>query len=182
MRLIDADALDAEMYHKSFEVDDGRNVWNSGLWIRYKIFEEALRDAPTVDAVPVVHGRWIKDRLVSTNGGTYGVRRCSVCEWCFEDLPYEFKYCPRCGARMDEVKEKMKSWYRKSNDIKTKDGTVVRIWTTVFATDDYSLSEESVEWCREQMTERREDDQSGDNGADSAVLQYLNRHNQICDQ
>lgn len=54
MRLIDADALDQEMYRKSFEVDDGRNVWNSGLWIRYKIFEEAIRDAPTVDAVPVI--------------------------------------------------------------------------------------------------------------------------------
>lgn len=54
MRLIDVDALDAEMYHKSFEVDDGRNVWNSGLWIRYKIFEEAIRDAPTVEAVPVI--------------------------------------------------------------------------------------------------------------------------------
>lgn len=54
MRLIDADALKAEMYHKSFEVDDGRNVWNSGLWIRYKIFEEAIRDAQTVDAVPVI--------------------------------------------------------------------------------------------------------------------------------
>ena len=54
MRLIDADALDREMYRKSFEVDDGRNVWNSGLWIRYKIFEEAIRDAPTVDAVPVI--------------------------------------------------------------------------------------------------------------------------------
>ena len=57
MRLIDADALDAEMYHKSFEVDDGRNVWNSGLWIRYKIFEEAIRDAPTIDAVPVIRCR-----------------------------------------------------------------------------------------------------------------------------
>ena len=54
MKLIDADALDADMYHKSFEVDDGRNVWNSGLWIRYKIFEEAIRDAPTVDAEPVI--------------------------------------------------------------------------------------------------------------------------------
>lgn len=61
MRLIDADGLDAEMYHKSFEVDDGRNVWNSGLWIRYKIFEEAIRDAPTIDAVPVV--------------------RCKDCKW-----------------------------------------------------------------------------------------------------
>ena len=57
MRLIEADALDAEMYRKSFEVADGRNVWNSGLWIRYKIFEEAIRDAPTVDAVPVIRCR-----------------------------------------------------------------------------------------------------------------------------
>ena len=54
MRLIDADALEEEMFRKSFLVDDGRNVWNSGLWIRYKIFEEAIRDAKTVDAVPVI--------------------------------------------------------------------------------------------------------------------------------
>lgn len=63
-RLIDADALDAEMYRKSFEVDDGRNVWNSGLWIRYKIFEEAIRDAPTVDAVTVVRCKDCKHRPV----------------------------------------------------------------------------------------------------------------------
>lgn len=50
MRLIDADALAKEMYRKSYEVDDGRNRWDSGLWIRYKIFEEAIRDAPTVIA------------------------------------------------------------------------------------------------------------------------------------
>lgn len=65
MRLIDADALDAEMYHKSFEVDDGRNVWNSGLWIRYKIFEEAIIDTPTVDAVPVIR---CKDCKFSMSG------------------------------------------------------------------------------------------------------------------
>lgn len=55
MRLIDADALKKEMYRKSFEVDDGRNVWNSGLWIRYKIFEEAIKDAPTIEAIPIHH-------------------------------------------------------------------------------------------------------------------------------
>ena len=54
MRLIDADTLRKEMYRKSFEVDDGRQRWDSGLWIRYKIFEEAEEDAPTVDAVPVI--------------------------------------------------------------------------------------------------------------------------------
>lgn len=45
----------------------------------------------------------------------------------------------------------MKSWYRRSKDIETKDGTMVRVWITVFETDDYSLSEESVEWCREKL-------------------------------
>ena len=57
MRLIDAKALDDEMYRKSFETDDGRQRWDSGLWIRYKIYEEASKDAPTVDAVPVVRCR-----------------------------------------------------------------------------------------------------------------------------
>ncbi len=75
MRLIDADALDAEMYHKSFEVDDGRNVWNSGLWIRYKIFEEAIRDTPTIDAVPVIRCKDCKHW--NANNDTH---RCFV--WC----------------------------------------------------------------------------------------------------
>lgn len=90
-RYIDADALNDEMYHKSFEVDDGRNVWNSGLWIRYKIFEEAIRDAPTVDAIPVRHGHWTHDK--------FGFSYCSECG---ERHVYDFDYCPDCGARMDE--------------------------------------------------------------------------------
>ena len=47
----------------------------------------------------------------------------------------------------------MKSWYRTSKDIETKDGTMVRIWITVFETDDYALSEASVEWCREMLND-----------------------------
>lgn len=57
-RLIDAGALGKEMYRKSFEVDDGRNVWKSGLWIRYKIFEEAIKDAPTIEAIPI---NWLEN-------------------------------------------------------------------------------------------------------------------------
>lgn len=96
MRLIDADMLDAEMYHKSFEVDDGRNIWNSGLWIRYKIFEEALRDAPTINASPVRHGKW----LSREEGKVYPFWErytCSVCGKHADDTDY----CPNCGARMD---------------------------------------------------------------------------------
>lgn len=46
--LIDKDTIQKEMYHKSFETDDDRQKWDSGLWIRYKIFEEAVNNAPTV--------------------------------------------------------------------------------------------------------------------------------------
>lgn len=95
MRLIDADALDAEMYHKSFEVDDGRNVWNSGLWIRYKIFEEAIRDAPTIDAVPVVRCRDCKRYREYTYLGT---QKIYVCERDRRKRIYDMKeddFCSR---------------------------------------------------------------------------------------
>ena len=55
---------------------------------------------PAVDAVPVVHGRWIDGR------GSWSTSNCSVCGW---KIPYGedaylgyTKYCPDCGARMDE--------------------------------------------------------------------------------
>jgi len=56
-RLIDADALRERMYHDAFETDSDMQKWDSGCWIRYKMFENALEEAPTVDAEPVKHGR-----------------------------------------------------------------------------------------------------------------------------
>lgn len=49
MRLIDADALGNRMYHESFEKDSDLQRWDSGCWIRYKLFEQVLRAAPTID-------------------------------------------------------------------------------------------------------------------------------------
>ena len=83
---------------------------------------EAMRELPSADidlsgfsdklwktayergkAEAVRHGRWIYDRLITTTGGTYGVRRCSECESYYQDVGYGFNYCPHCGALMDEV-------------------------------------------------------------------------------
>ena len=47
-RLIDADALKAKMYHDAFETDSPLQKWDGGCWIRYKMFEDNLENAPTV--------------------------------------------------------------------------------------------------------------------------------------
>ena len=43
------------------------------------------------------------------------------------------------------------SWYRISKDITLINGESIKVYQTVFETSDYSLSEESVEWCMKAM-------------------------------
>lgn len=47
MRLIDADDFGNRMYHEAFEKDSDLQKWDSGCWIRYKLFENVLRGQPT---------------------------------------------------------------------------------------------------------------------------------------
>ena len=53
-RLIDANKLEASMYHEAFETDTDMQKWDSGCWIRYKMFENQIEKMPTVDAIEVV--------------------------------------------------------------------------------------------------------------------------------
>lgn len=107
-RLIEVDALDRAMYHKSFETDDGRQKWDSGLWIRYKIYEETRDETPTVDAVPVRHGKWIiRDnprtewyRITCSECGE-DVTSTAPCIGFFPNASVTWDYCPNCGAKMD---------------------------------------------------------------------------------
>ena len=48
MRLIDADAFGNRMYHEVFEKDSEDQRWDSGCWMRYRLFERVLREQPTV--------------------------------------------------------------------------------------------------------------------------------------
>lgn len=48
MRLIDADALYERMYEDAFIKDSDEQRWDSGCWIRFRMFERALKEAPTV--------------------------------------------------------------------------------------------------------------------------------------
>lgn len=84
-RLIDANKIS---YHKSgFPKGDG---FDSGLdWS----FREDIDKLPTVDAAPVVHGRWWH-----CDDDCELWYECSVCS---ASSPIEANYCPSCGAKMD---------------------------------------------------------------------------------
>lgn len=71
MRLIDADKLPLDIEH------------------------EDIDDAPTIDAVEVVHGEWIKYED--------GTTVCSNCGFTLEDWIQGvfYNFCPNCGAKMD---------------------------------------------------------------------------------
>lgn len=56
-----------------------------------------IRNAETVDAEPVRHGKW--EEITTHNGCTYDYDCvCSVCG--YSGMP-EYSYCPNCGAKME---------------------------------------------------------------------------------
>lgn len=90
MRLIDADALIQEMYRIVTETN------SESIHIDC-IVDEAVGNAPTVDAVPVVHGEWLP-----TNDENK--KRCSRCDVIHLIAQYPAvgaNLCPACGAKMD---------------------------------------------------------------------------------
>ena len=58
-----------------------------------------LSKQPTVDAVKVVHGRWVQcfEDWRKQMGGD----ECSLCGFQIYGSVSYFKYCPHCGAKMD---------------------------------------------------------------------------------
>ena len=78
-------------------------------WIRVDEVRASLKAAPTIEAEPK-RGRWIYD-----GKGGYGLYKCSECNefwshWYADVIPIErmnkiLKFCPNCGAKMDEVEE-----------------------------------------------------------------------------
>lgn len=101
MRLIDADALINRMYHDAFETDTDMQKWDSGCWIRYKMFENAIDEQPTIEPK---RGKWNLEILENGKCGARVV--CSNCGYKhFDSMRKKYtNYCPNCGARMKEGK------------------------------------------------------------------------------
>lgn len=75
-------------------------VQNSKIW-------QLVKDMPTVDAVPVRHGRWIGAESQCGIGcpfcGTPVDDFCNSIDYIY--LIYEPNYCPNCGVKMDVERE-----------------------------------------------------------------------------
>lgn len=61
-----------------------------------------VSNALTIDAVPVVHGHWIK---VLGGNGLVSTIRCSECDNCDNPSYIPGNYCWFCGAKMDGGKD-----------------------------------------------------------------------------
>lgn len=103
MRPIDADAYAAELWkmRQNYQMLDDTHTADKIMHGLYRA-EQALKDAPTIDAVPVVHGEWKQHK----KGGIY----CSACKHdnhCGDvrlimGYVQKFPICPWCGAKMDK--------------------------------------------------------------------------------
>ena len=92
MRLIDADLFNIGI---ALYLAENAYLNDTAQGVLEKV-AKWLDDAPTVDAVPVVHGRWLQKPITRkhfcSNCGNGGFNKYFV---------YGARYCPICGARMD---------------------------------------------------------------------------------
>ncbi|MDE6426300.1 MAG: hypothetical protein K2K89_09230 [Ruminococcus sp.] len=102
MRLIDADEIllnDESEYTKTMlEVDDTVKTIIKAV---HNNIQTLIQEAPTIDAVPVRHGKWIANKAKEPTKLFY----CSACKGVIQIGHYAYKcyynYCPTCGAEMN---------------------------------------------------------------------------------
>lgn len=91
MRLIDADAA-IDRYYAEYEKQEICDGSEDRDWLK-----KCIDEAPTIEAEPVRHRRWLNRRFGSTD---------VICSECctletVRDSNYKTNYCPNCGAKMD---------------------------------------------------------------------------------
>ena len=91
-RLIDGNKLES-LIRDNYNLNYGETLINP----RY--FMDLVEDAPTIEAAPVVHGKWVRKE---TGGGLLAI--CNSCKYPVSWW-HRTNFCPHCGARMDGDRE-----------------------------------------------------------------------------
>lgn len=86
-RLIDANDLTAQMAANFAQcVYDGVDSEECQFAL------DTISEAPTIDAEPVVHGRWIRKG---------NKNECDQCGFFYYSTRADYRRCPKCEAKMD---------------------------------------------------------------------------------
>lgn len=93
--------------HKNGAEDIKKAVWYLTKWLELEGGNKEVIHAPTIDAEPVKHGRWIihREEIFEPNRSECYMNRplpteCSVCGFA-EMRASRFAFCPNCGTKMD---------------------------------------------------------------------------------
>ena len=81
----------AEYIEREAAIESLPVAWDSAI--------NALRNAPSADVAPVVHGHFVHDGPRFAGGVDWW--HCSSCGRLASGVETRFDYCPWCGARMD---------------------------------------------------------------------------------
>ena len=103
MRLIDADALVERL--KPYKDKYGADKFPYDIVHDAFIYE--VEKEPTIDAVPIRHGKWLDPETLKRPWFRHHIFECSVCRNILDMDGVnagrgDANYCPNCGARMDE--------------------------------------------------------------------------------
>ena len=94
MALIDRDAVLEEMLFRCNQEIAKHKTMRRALGDVGRAAYDSVKNAPTIDAEPVRHGRWIHDI-----NNLYGCSECTARETMSHRNMKNF--CPWCGAKMD---------------------------------------------------------------------------------
>lgn len=95
-RLIDANDFLAELKERHENIMQDPEVSKHMKWceaVHYGATTAIIEKMPTIEAAPVVHGRWKYVEVI-------GFGFLSTCSECGHH-DRETNYCPNCGAKMD---------------------------------------------------------------------------------
>lgn len=93
--------IDAEEFIEDIKIEytnfmmDGLKGTPRRMALSAKDVVERINEIPTADVQEVKHGIWTTKRTLYHDGETY----CSLCDY---ESEAKHKYCPSCGAKMDE--------------------------------------------------------------------------------
>ena len=100
MWLVDADALKNHLEDlRSYTILGEESLYYDGETNALSVAIQCIDNAPTVDTIPVKHGKWVWFKEIAS----FACSECHQYAWdnCANVMTGHYQYCPCCGAKME---------------------------------------------------------------------------------